>query len=128
MIAMTQHGQALVATAAAARSIGVSARTLARWAREGSVHAALTTAGRQRRWDVADLRRQLDDRERQASTPPAPELKPPELEPPPEPVPLDAPQRKRPARRTPPGARVSPNTSWGRLLDPNDSIYGPPPD
>lgn len=54
------HMTDLVPTAAAARAIGVSARTLARWAREGMVRATLTTAGGQRRWDVADLRAQLD--------------------------------------------------------------------
>ena len=111
MIAMTQPGHALVATAAAAKAIGVSARTLARWAREGSVRPALTTAGRQRRWDVADLRHQLEERERRASRPPEPESEPPVV--------------KRPARRTPPAGRP---TSWGRLLDPIDSIHEPPHD
>ena len=59
MLGMTQ----LVPTAQAAREIGVSPRTLARWAREGSVKPVLTTTGGQRRWDVEQLRRQLIERE-----------------------------------------------------------------
>lgn len=55
MIVMTDY----VPTATAAREVGVSARTLARWAREGRVTAPVTTAGGQRRWDVEDLRQQL---------------------------------------------------------------------
>lgn len=49
----------LVPTLEAAREIGVSSRTLARWAREGTVKPTLVTAGGQYRWDVPELERQL---------------------------------------------------------------------
>jgi 8-oxo-dGTP diphosphatase len=53
----------LVRTPEAARAIGVSARSLARWAQEGSVTPAVRTPGRWLLWDVADLRRQLSEGE-----------------------------------------------------------------
>lgn len=49
----------LVSTQEAARAIGISARSLARWAQEGTVTPTLTTPGGWLRWDVDDLRRQL---------------------------------------------------------------------
>jgi excisionase family DNA binding protein len=52
-------GERLVSTGEAARSLGISARTLARWAQEGLVTPALTTAGGHYRFDVDDLRAQL---------------------------------------------------------------------
>ncbi|MDN5748284.1 MAG: MerR family transcriptional regulator [Pseudonocardia sp.] len=52
--------QGLLTTAAAARELSVHAATLTRWAREGRVTPANTTAGGHARWDLDDLRRQLD--------------------------------------------------------------------
>ena len=49
----------LVPTGDAARAIGISANTLARWAREGQVIPALVTAGGHFRWSLDDLHRQL---------------------------------------------------------------------
>ncbi|HEY2205125.1 MAG TPA: MerR family DNA-binding transcriptional regulator [Pseudonocardia sp.] len=49
----------LVPTGDAARAVGISPRTLARWARENLVQPALATAGGHLRWDVDDLHRQL---------------------------------------------------------------------
>ncbi len=51
-----------VSTIAAARKIGVSSRTLARWARDNYVTPAIITRGGQYRWDVDDLLRQLRDK------------------------------------------------------------------
>jgi 8-oxo-dGTP diphosphatase len=50
---------ALLSTADAAREIGISERSLARWAREGRVRPAFTTPKGWLRWDMDDLRRQL---------------------------------------------------------------------
>lgn len=50
----------LVGTLAAAREIGVAYGTLSTWAKEGKVSATARTAGGHHRWDVADLRRQLN--------------------------------------------------------------------
>jgi excisionase family DNA binding protein len=49
----------LVSTGEAARSLGISARSLARWAQEGLITPSLTTAGGHYRFDVEDLRAQL---------------------------------------------------------------------
>jgi len=49
----------LVPTGDAARAIGISGQTLARWAREGLVTPSLVTAGGHLRWSLEDLRRQL---------------------------------------------------------------------
>lgn len=49
----------LVTTGAAARALGVSPRSLARWAADGRVVPALRTPGNRLRWDLPDLRRQL---------------------------------------------------------------------
>jgi DNA-binding transcriptional MerR regulator len=49
----------LLSTGEAAREIGVARRTLAAWAAEGTVRAALYTVGGHARWDLDDLRRQL---------------------------------------------------------------------
>lgn len=51
----------LVPTGDAARAIGVGRSTLARWMAEGLVKPALVTPGGHARWDVDDLRRQLDE-------------------------------------------------------------------
>lgn len=50
----------LVSTEEAASRIGVAYRTLLRWAKRGQVKAAMSLPSGQFRWDVADLRRQLD--------------------------------------------------------------------
>jgi 8-oxo-dGTP diphosphatase len=52
----------LVNTATAARAVGVSPRSLARWAQEGLVVPAVVTPGGWLRWDVAELRQQLRPR------------------------------------------------------------------
>ncbi|GAA5121761.1 helix-turn-helix domain-containing protein [Pseudonocardia adelaidensis] len=54
----------LVSTGEAARALGVSSRSLARWAREGRLVPALVTPGGdkrpgQYRWLLSDLREQL---------------------------------------------------------------------
>jgi DNA-binding transcriptional MerR regulator len=49
----------LVPTADAARMLGISARTLARYAQQGVVRPAVVLPSGHLRWDVTDLRRQL---------------------------------------------------------------------
>jgi excisionase family DNA binding protein len=48
-------------TGQAARLIGVHPTTLTRWTEAGKVTPALTTAGGHFRWDLDDLKRQLDE-------------------------------------------------------------------
>jgi excisionase family DNA binding protein len=52
----------LLTTAEAARELGISARTLAQWAKDGTATPVLTTVGGHHRWDldalVAELRAQ----------------------------------------------------------------------
>ncbi|MGI5129641.1 helix-turn-helix domain-containing protein [Pseudonocardia sp. CA-107938] len=55
-------GSSLVSTPEAAKALGISARTLNRYAAEGKLVPAGVLAGPQRaryRWDVEDLRRQF---------------------------------------------------------------------
>ncbi|GAA5158056.1 MULTISPECIES: helix-turn-helix domain-containing protein [Amycolatopsis] len=54
----------LVPTKDAAKAVGVDRRTLQRWVSEGSVKPTLTTAGGHHRWNIEDLKRQLDERNR----------------------------------------------------------------
>src|SRR6184192_3283346 len=49
----------LVTTGQAAKELGISARSLARWAHEGAVTPDLVTPGGHFRWDVERLREQL---------------------------------------------------------------------
>ncbi|PVY95875.1 MerR family transcriptional regulator [Actinomycetospora cinnamomea] len=49
----------LVSTPEAARSLGVSARTLQRYVRDGVVTPEITLPSGQYRWDIAKLRRQI---------------------------------------------------------------------
>lgn len=49
----------LLTTAQAAREIGISARTLARYAERGLLSPAVVLPSGHRRWDMADVRRQL---------------------------------------------------------------------
>jgi excisionase family DNA binding protein len=49
----------LMSTGEAARELGISARSLARWAQEGLITPALTTAGGHYRFELDDLRAQL---------------------------------------------------------------------
>ncbi|MCD2190968.1 helix-turn-helix domain-containing protein [Actinomycetospora soli] len=51
----------LVSTAKAAEALNVARSTLSRWASDGLVQPAQRTVGGHLRWDVADLRRQVDD-------------------------------------------------------------------
>ncbi len=50
----------LLATGEAAAAVGVTRRSLSRWAADGRVRPTLVTAGHQFRWRLSDLRRQLD--------------------------------------------------------------------
>nr|WP_222131891.1 MerR family DNA-binding transcriptional regulator [Pseudonocardia sp. C8] len=56
----------MIRTAEAAKALGVDPATLSRWAKAGIVKPATRTAGGQARWDLDDLRRQLDERNAQA--------------------------------------------------------------
>ncbi|OLT22927.1 hypothetical protein BJF78_32685 [Pseudonocardia sp. CNS-139] len=49
----------LVSTSEAARALGVNQSTLSRWAKDGRVRPAQRTIGGHMRWDIADLRAQL---------------------------------------------------------------------
>jgi excisionase family DNA binding protein len=49
----------LATTGEAARAVGVSHRSLVRWAQEGTVTPAWRTPGGHLRWDIDQLRRQL---------------------------------------------------------------------
>ena len=54
----------LLTTTEAAKALGVSARSLSRWAKEGRISPAMNTAGGDQRsgrylWDLNDLRAQL---------------------------------------------------------------------
>jgi hypothetical protein len=49
----------LVHTSEAAKALGISARSLARWAAEGRIIPDLVTPGGHMRWDVEGLRSQL---------------------------------------------------------------------
>lgn len=52
----------LVGTETAAREIGISRTALWRWAKQGAVTPTWVTVGGQYRWNVDDLRRQIQDR------------------------------------------------------------------
>lgn len=49
-----------VTTGAAARALGIASTTLQRWAHAGLVKPALRTAGGHFRWNIEELRRQLN--------------------------------------------------------------------
>ncbi|MCH6165159.1 MerR family DNA-binding transcriptional regulator [Pseudonocardia alaniniphila] len=49
----------LVHTSEAAKALGISARSIARWAAEGKIVPNLRTPGGHMRWDVEGLRKQL---------------------------------------------------------------------
>jgi len=61
-LASPVDGDRLATTPEAARAVGVSARSLARWAQDGTIEPTLRTPGGHLRWDVAELRRQLRQR------------------------------------------------------------------
>ncbi len=50
----------LVGTGVAARALGVDRTTLVRWAAAGAVTPAVRTVGGHLRWDIEQLREQLD--------------------------------------------------------------------
>jgi DNA-binding transcriptional MerR regulator len=52
----------LVTTKQAADELGVSARSLSRWAKDGTLEPDLTTPGGHYRWDVERLRAELRDK------------------------------------------------------------------
>jgi excisionase family DNA binding protein len=49
----------LLTTGELARELGLSARSLARWAQEGQLKPTLVTPGGQYRWELEDVREQL---------------------------------------------------------------------
>jgi excisionase family DNA binding protein len=49
----------LLSTGEAARALGLSGRSVARWAKEGRITPALVTPGGQYRWILDDLRLEL---------------------------------------------------------------------
>lgn len=51
----------LVSTGEAASTIGVNPTTLQRWVSDGQVRPAVRTPGGHYRWDLAELRRQIED-------------------------------------------------------------------
>lgn len=51
----------LVPTGVAARELGIDRGTLVRWWQQGLVTPEVVTPGGHARWDMEDLRRQLDD-------------------------------------------------------------------
>lgn len=54
----------LLATAEAARALGISTRSLTRWVRQGKIVPTLQTPGGQSRFDLDELREQLKPRRR----------------------------------------------------------------
>lgn len=50
----------LVSTTQAAKVLGVSQSTLSRWAKAGHIKPTQKTVGGHMRWDVEDLRRQVE--------------------------------------------------------------------
>lgn len=62
------HVSQLVSTAAAARELGIAARTLQRWAADGLIQPDMVTIGGHARWDVSRLReaiREMGDERRE---------------------------------------------------------------
>ena len=57
---MKDGNPTLVGTGEAARELGVARNALTRWVAEGRVAPTFRTAGGHLRWDVGDLRSQLD--------------------------------------------------------------------
>lgn len=55
---------ALVPTSDAARELGISERTLSRWAKEGFLEPDLVMRGGSYRWDVERVRQVLQERYR----------------------------------------------------------------
>jgi DNA-binding transcriptional MerR regulator len=51
----------LLSTGEAAKALGLSSRSLARWAKEKQVTPSLVTPGGQYRWDLARLREQINN-------------------------------------------------------------------
>jgi hypothetical protein len=51
----------LVHTSDAAKALGISARSIARWAAEGRIAPDLVTPGGHMRWNIENLRRQLQE-------------------------------------------------------------------
>jgi hypothetical protein len=51
----------LVHTSDAAKALGISARSIARWAAEGRITPDLVTPGGHMRWNIANLRQQLEE-------------------------------------------------------------------
>jgi excisionase family DNA binding protein len=49
----------LLTTGELARELGLSARSIARWAQEGKLQPTLVTPGGQYRWQTEDVREQL---------------------------------------------------------------------
>lgn len=63
---------AMLTNGEAARELGIGASTLAHWIADGKVTPTFTTAGGHARWELADLRRQVDEwRKREQADPDA---------------------------------------------------------
>lgn len=52
----------LITTAELAKALRVSQRTLARWAKDGTLTPAFTLPNGHHRWNLADVQRQLRER------------------------------------------------------------------
>lgn len=61
LLVMSPPRRRLVPTGVAADELGIDRSTLVRWWQQGFVTPEFVTAGRHGRWDVANLRQQIDD-------------------------------------------------------------------
>ena len=57
--------EGLITTAELAKALRVSQRTLARWAKDGTLRPAFTLPNGHLRWNLADVQRQLRDQRTQ---------------------------------------------------------------
>ena len=59
---MPDEPTGLVSTTRAAKELGLSQSTLSRWVKAGHIKPTQKTIGGHMRWDVDDLRRQIDEK------------------------------------------------------------------
>lgn len=62
MITVADDDQGLLTTPELAKKLRVSKRTIQRWANEGRITARLTLPNGARRWNFADVERELRER------------------------------------------------------------------